>query len=238
MSEDTTPPLDEATEPQRSKADEWGDIQELRELKEVLPKLTPLPWSMHMDPTKEGEQTYYISGPPDTSVVMDNLTYDDASTILKIVNSVSTAVEAFDRLAQTVELLETEPDPTSIHKLIREYQLKIAQMSGEPTPIPEVSKAQDLSFMHIGQTLTLPGGDTFPIYHVEQKPGFTVVHLGDERTIAYFLPDSEIGVNIETPWATPSVLEAPEQLPTDLDEVSNEGSTPDNNPGDPQEEVI
>jgi hypothetical protein len=236
MSENLTPPLDEAAEPQRSKADEWGDIQELRELKEVLPKLTPLPWSMHMDPTKVGEQTYYISGPPDTSVVMDNLTYDNASMILRIVNSVSAAVEAFDRLAQTVELLETEPDPTSIHKLIQQYQLKIAQLSGEPTPIPEVSKAQDLSFMHIGQTLTLPGGETFQIYNVEQKPGVTVVHL--EGTIAYLPPDYEIGVNIESSWTTPSVLEAPEQLPTDLDEVSNEGSTPDNSPGAPQEEVI
>lgn len=136
----------------------WAATKHLDEVEAALSAITPLPWTMHRDPART--ETFYISGPPDTEVVMEGLTYDNARNILFLMRSLPETGEFFRDLASLWDVLADAElrggtEESTYFDIVSGYQLKIAQLEGSPAPVPAVEKAGDLSFMHIGHLLVL-----------------------------------------------------------------------------------
>lgn len=205
MTEVLPPTITEEGEEQLSSTiSQWADLAHLQEVEDSYQGLNPSSWSMHRDPTKE--DVYYISGAD--SVVMEGLSYENASHLMSLVQSIPTAIESFQDLSKMWnivgdEALESPDGMNEFFKLIHKYQLRIAQLEGNSSPVPEVTKASDLTFMHVGHKLRIPGSDgmTMPIHQVYQDPsGFTRVNLGSGNTVAYLPPDMEVSVQVQGRW--------------------------------------
>ena len=174
----------------------WAAFIHFEKMNEVLRTLSPLPWSVRPDPERPG--TFYIAGAPDSSIVAEGLTQEDAMNILYLINEMPEAVEHFEELARLWDVLvEGAPnrfdEVTAYLNTIQEYQIKIAQLEAEAAPIPEVSSAGDLSFMHIGHFIVgsgIPELDEQPIVAVSSDGDFVRVNYGRENSNLAVLPKS------------------------------------------------
>lgn len=212
-----TEPLnpEDLSEQVSSEISKWADLAHLQSVEDEYSRLNTSTWSMHNDPTKEN--SYYITS--DNGVVMEGLSYETASGVLSLIRNIPEAIESFKDLSKMWNLvgdeaLNSPEDSDEFIKLIHKYQLRIAQLEGSSAPVPEVSKASDLSFMHIGHPMLLPGAEEpLPIYSVHQSPeGFTRVSVGSDSTVAYLPPDMNITVQVRGRWNDGRV-DAPEILP-------------------------
>lgn len=189
---------------------QWAAFKHFAAINDVLATLTPLEWSVHLDPERPG--TYYIAGAPETAVVAEGLTLDDANSIVFLVNELPGAIEHFEELSRMWDvLLDGSPsDFTEISDYldtINEYQVKIAQLEGTPAVIPETSVAGDLTFMHVGHFLSVlsmesPDSNDHvvasdPILYVANVQGKVKVTLGGGANTTYILnPDEPVKVTI------------------------------------------
>lgn len=170
----------------------WAAFIHFEKINEVLKGLTPLPWSVHPDPEREG--TYYISGAPDTAVVAEGLTQKDAFNILYLINELPEAVEHFEELAKLWDVL-VDGAPGRVEEVtdyldtIASYQMKIAQLEANAAPIPEVQVAGDLSFMHIGHYLQAPG-----FSDIDEVPIVSVKHIGDFVKVTMHMDNSQVAI--------------------------------------------
>lgn len=175
----------------------WAAFKHFARINEVLGTLTPLGWSVHHDPQRPG--TCYIAGAPETAVVAEGLTIEDANNIVFLVNEMPEAVEHFEELARLWDVLvegapENFQEITDYLDTIIDYQVKIAQLEENPSPVPPVAVAEDLNYMHIGHFLVTPDGEGahMPILSATQRGNKVVVRLGDgDKTVTYVLNKDE-----------------------------------------------
>lgn len=181
----------------------WAAMIHLRKIEEVIRDLTPTPWAVHPDPDKPG--SFYISGPPDTRVVAEGLTQEDATSILYLINELPETIEYFEDLAKLWDVLndgaiESKAGELNVYlDIIAKYQTHIAQLEANPAPIPEVSTAKDLSFMHVGHMITVGEAEMgIPIVSVDQRnESFAIVTAGYDNNIVFYLPkDQPVTVTI------------------------------------------
>ena len=186
---------------------EWAAFKHFEHMEEILTRLTKLSWSIRPDSQNPG--TYYIAGPPETEVVAEGLSLENAQAIADLVNELPEALEYFESLAKLWDVLsdgdlDDYSELDNYLKVIEGYQLKIAQLEGNPEPTPAVTTAADLSFMHVGRFVTtvVNPENSQPIRWVRQQDGITVIGVGVEQT--YAVPsDSAVTVraDIESPVA-------------------------------------
>ena len=218
MSED----VQEAAQAPDESIAQWAAFAHLEAVETAVQSMLPLPWSMHPDPGREG--LYYISGPPETDVIMEGLTYDNARTLLYLVSNIPQAIEYFRDLAKLWDVLADSAltgsgDLKTYFDVVAKYQMEIAQLEGNPAPIPEVAKAGDLTYMHVGHFVQIPtmGGDAnySPLVSVRHlEGGFVAIELGGMRNTLIYLPEDmalSVAVIDSSPWldGKSQVQEAP-----------------------------
>ena len=170
--------------PERNVA-EWAAYQHFQDIYEAFKNLTPLGWAMHPEP--DGGGRFYIGGPPDTEVIAEGLTQENAEAIVNVVNNLPEALEYFEDLAKMWDLAmdlnddgeEKDKDEFfhTITDVVNRYQIRIAQAEANPAPVPAVATAEDLSYMHVGHLLTVEGVvSAAPIVGV-QAAGDTLVRV-------------------------------------------------------------
>lgn len=179
----------------------WASFKHLSEIEEALTALTPLPWSAHPDPDREGQ--YYLGGPPETEVVAEGLTRENAETLVYFINALPEALEHFEDLARLWDVLndgtlESGDELGTYVEIIGKYQMRIAQLEDNPAPVPEASTAQDLTFMHVGSFLNVPSaGDVGygPITSVIDSGDYIRVALANSTTLL-LPPDVPVEVEV------------------------------------------
>ena len=186
---------------------EWAAFKHFERMEQILTRLTRLSWSIRPDSQNPG--TYYIAGPPETEVVAEGLTIENAQALVDLVNDLPEALEYFKSLAKLWDVLsdgdlDDYSELDNYLKVIQDYQLKIAQLEGNPAPIPAAATAADLSFMHVGRFVTtiVNPENSQPIRWVKQQDGITVLGVGTEHT--YAVPSDSavtVVVDIESPVA-------------------------------------
>ena len=193
MSEEQLEPVVEEVAPPRN-VTEWAAYQHFQEINTLLRDLTPMNWTAHADPEREG--TYYIGGPPDTEIIAENLTKENAESIVKIINDLPEAVEYFEDLSKlwdaamdmgtTAEPANTSDIFSTIMEVVNRYQLRIAQAEANPAPVPAATIAGELNYMHIGHLLT------FESAGVESLPLTGIFPAGDEYVrVVLARPDAD-----------------------------------------------
>lgn len=201
-----TPPelMAEGEELEQGSVAQWAAFQQLVALDESLKILTSQPWSVHEDPATMGR--FYISGPPETEIVAEGLTLNNAVVLVSIVNSLPEVVENYADLAKLWDALsdgvvDSPRDSDIFIEVVRKYQIRIAQLEGNPSPIPEATTASDLSFLHIGHYLDVYGMSE-PIGHVFHDPSreFVRVTMGNSNILVYLDPQTPVKVNVVGPW--------------------------------------
>lgn len=230
MEEDTPTPsevaeaVDHPDEP-TSKVAEWTAVTHLSRIEGYLGMLTTGPWAVHPDPESPG--TYYLSGPPETRVVAEGLTLEDANAILGVINELPETLEYFTDLARLWDvfndgILDSQSDELRTYlEVISKYQMHIAQLEGNPAPIPEVSSAADLSFMHVGHLLTVEGTeyDALPIVAVSRAGELVSIRAGAVNEVHLILsPDHPVQVTVFGQMAKllPSSTDADEEQAEEL----------------------
>lgn len=186
----------------------WATFMNLQEMEEASRSLTPLPWAVHPDPDRAG--LFYVSGPPETEIIAEGLTEENARNLVFFVNAIPEALEQFEDLAKLWDAL-ADGIPTGTDEVspyldtIGKYQMEIAQLAANPAPIPEVTKASELSFMHVGHTLVLDGLEMTevnysPITSISTVGDFVKVTLGESSTTTLLLPqDAPVKVAVMGP---------------------------------------
>lgn len=185
----------------------WASITFLKNVEEAIRNLTPMPWRVLPDPVEE--DMFYVAGPPETKVIAERMSEEDARNLVYLVNNLPEAIEHFEDLAQLWDALYSgEPDNRTrvddYLEVINRYQIHIAQLMGTASVVPEVSKASDLTFMHIGSWISIPtmgDGQTtsyLPISMVADRGDFMEVtlHLDMKEYIVYLPKDMEVLVSI------------------------------------------
>ena len=168
---------------------EWAAFKHFERMEEILKRLTRLSWSIRQDSQNPG--TYYIAGPPETEVVAEGLTQENAQAIADLVNELPEALEYFESLAKLWDILsdgdlDEHSELSNYIGVIESYQLRIAQLEANPSPIPEVATAADLSYMHVGKyikTIVSPD-EELPVRWVRQQEGITVIGISIDKTYA------------------------------------------------------
>ena len=183
---------------------QWASFQQLTRLDESLKVLTSQPWAVHEDPATKGR--FYISGPPETEIVAEGLTQNNALVLVNIINSLPEVVENYADLAKLWDALadgvvDSPQDSDIFIEVVRKYQMRIAQLEGNPSPIPEASTASDLSFMHVGHYLEVYGMSE-PIGSVfhDENGAFIRVTMGNSNIVVYLDPQTAVKVHTVGPW--------------------------------------
>lgn len=184
---------------------EWPTFQNFTRLNESLKDLTSQPWAVHEDPATKGR--FYISGPPETEIVAEGLTQNNALVLVNIINSLPEVVGSYAELASLWDSLAGNgpngfpSNPDIFVDTVRKYQMKIAQLEGNPSPIPEANTASDLSFMHVGHYLEVYGMSE-PIGSVfhDENGAFIRITMGNSNIVVYLDPQTAVKVHIVGPW--------------------------------------
>lgn len=238
MTEELTAPAPEyAEEVEGSRTSDWEITRILNDIGLRLEATTSHPWRVQEDP--DPSRGYYISGPPETRIIAEGMTESDAKSVVSIMNMLPDALEHMQDVITLWEALEdgsinTYEEASAYLEVIDRYQKRIAQLSGDPAPIPEVSTAGDLNFMHVG--LQLRSADLFTddlnrdgvsITSVSSLPnGYVKVSaytLGSKQY--YFLPaDAKVEVETDNYYSSTEPLETVEfpETPTSEDGDSEE----------------
>lgn len=185
---------------------QWSAFKHFADINRLLATLTPLAWGVHLDPERPG--TFYIAGAPETAVVAEGMTLENAQSIVSLINELPEAIEHFEELSRLWDVL-LDGAPTDFKEVtdyldtIHNYQMRIAQLEGDPAIIPPVSVAGDLTFMHIGQFFSQGEDDDDapyePILGVVAKGGKVKVIIGTEPKTIYILnKDEPVKVNINS----------------------------------------
>ena len=124
-------------------------------IRRLLNDATPGPYAVRLSPGADPEDgAYYISGAPDSRVVADNLSLSDAILITHLINYVPELLTEIEQVQRIV--MSTGPEQALLN-VVKQYQEKIGQLSGDPAPIPAAKTAADLSFLHVGCYLYVGG---------------------------------------------------------------------------------
>lgn len=203
----------------------WAAMSHLTKIEELVRMLTPTSWAVHPDPDAPG--SFYISGPPETAVVAEKMTEQDARAVVALINELPEALEYFEDLARLWDVLNdgvlgSDSDELSTYlEIIRKYQMHIAQLEDNPAPIPPVEVAGDISFMHVGHYLKHE--DLYePIVSVSQdKDELTVLQVGSSNNILLYLPKTfSVEVDVVGALAPPPTPETPDEASSESQPAS------------------
>lgn len=122
---------------------------------------TPLPWT-----AREGEDGWYIAGPPETSVVVEGVSKNDALLITDIVNSAARIASHNILLHKTLFENDDELSEGAVFDLARRLTIELAQATGNPIQLPDVKTAKDLSTLHTGCQISVEGRGSYHIADV------------------------------------------------------------------------
>lgn len=179
---------------------------------------TAQPWTVQQDV----DGTYYIAGAPDTKVVADNLSKADAEGIVAIMSNAWDYSQEIHNLAKII----TDPDnPDPMLELVREYHEELGRLQGTIAPIPSVSVAGDLNFLHVGSYLKVGEHTQFPIYGVTAPEGDDLVSVAtyDGRTL---LLAKDTPIQIEPPKLDPASPQIASAGPGPVESQENEREEP------------
>ena len=141
-------------------AENWYAFKLFQQITIACRALTSAPWMAR--PNLDPSQGWYLSGPPETRIVAEGLTQDDAQSLAFLINKLPEAAEAFEDLAKLWTLFEDGSikyeEISSYLEIVGRYQTRLAIATGDPNVIPEVATAGELSFLHIGTQVSLPEG--------------------------------------------------------------------------------
>lgn len=200
---------------------EWPALQTFSEIREELQRMTPRPWGYHQDPARPG--TYYISGAPNTNVVAEGLSFEDASGLTRAISMLGKLEAEYKMMSALWDSLAVDDvagafNPSEFMKAINSFQLEIAQLQGNPAPLPPVATAGDLTFMHIGQNLIIPGFEPLPILLVEVVgDGFVKVTTGYGASSNLILsPETKVELEVLPPLTGAEVKAEAEETAPDL----------------------
>ena len=154
---------------------------------------TPLPWTVRSD-----EDKFYISGPPDTRVVADNMEERDAKLIVELVNSsrrwLRDSQFMYDYFAGNGEAIPEETVSDALVEWVRELLIELAQAKGSPIVVPEASTAGDLTLLHRGCSVEVGGGRVFTVKDIREDGDFVVIEQMFNESVVYLQNDIPVKV--------------------------------------------
>ena len=184
-------------------AENWYAFKLFQQITLACRALTSTPWMAR--PNLDPSQGWYLSGPPETRIVAEGLTKDDAQSLAFLINKLPEAAEAFEDLAKLWTLFEDGAikyeEISSYLEIVGRYQTRLAVATGDPKVIPEVETAGELSFLHIGTQVSLPEGYydddiTPPIINVKDLGEVVSLTVGYDVENRIILPkDTKVTVH-------------------------------------------
>ena len=184
-------------------AENWYAFKLFQQITLACRALTSTPWMAR--PNLDPSQGWYLSGPPETRIVAEGLTQDDAQSLAFLINKLPEAAEAFEDLAKLWTLFEDGSikyeEISSYLEIVGRYQTRLAVATGDPKVIPEVETAGELSFLHIGTQISLPEGYydddiTPPIINVKDLGEVVSLTVGYDVENRIILPkDTKVTVH-------------------------------------------
>ena len=198
-----TNPEPEAYNEGKDFAENWYAFKLFQQITLACRALTSTPWMAR--PNLDPSQGWYLSGPPETRIVAEGLTQDDAQSLAFLINKLPEAAEAFEDLAKLWTLFEDGTikyeEISSYLDIVGRYQTRLAIATGDPKVIPEVETAGELSFLHIGTQVSLPDGYydddiTPPIINVKDLGEVVSLTVGYDVENRIILPkDTKVTVH-------------------------------------------
>ena len=147
-------------------------------LDRTLQVLPPGPWTARPEPDSD---KVYLSGPPGTRLVADNLTLEDANAFTVLVEVLPDFLRKMRFLVDSWEYLVSSPNDRDDSALINGLvylQTEIARLSGTDLEVA-AEKASDLTYKHISHNLTLTDGEVFlgPITAIRNTAGGRLIQV-------------------------------------------------------------
>lgn len=172
------------------------------------------PLAVRPDLVNDGK--FYLTGPPDTEILAEGLTYNLAHALLDLLNvDIFNALERIEELEQAFSIQEERhrSDEGYLNRTIDQLQLEVAQLEANPAPIPVPKTAGELTHLHVGSTIIEPIYSR--IVALREEGVFVVVSRGVDGPVVLH-KDTPIAIEFKKPYKTPQPDEAPQDSVSEL----------------------